>query len=224
VFTVKGTELEAIPFWRICAVPVTEPAATVATTCVSVQLTTVPHLLPKRTLPEPCALPNPEPVIVTCVPAVPKFGDTPVIIGALFTVSVKLCTALLPTPLLAVNVREYVLFVPVAGVPLSAPVPALNVTPDGSEPVSVRVGVGEPVTVTGNDPAAPTVKVALFALVNAGATLVKAKYSPLVGWPLTVTTMFPVETVFGTFAIISFVRHALIIVGRMPLNFTVLAP
>ena len=65
--------------------------------------------------------------------------------------------------------------VPAAGVPLSTPVVALNVTPLGSVPLSLRVGAGEPVTVTVNEPAVPTVKVALFALVMAG------------GW-LTVTT------------------------------------
>ena len=56
-----------------------------------------------------------------------------------------------------------------AGVPLSAPVVALSVTPLGSAPVSVNVGAGEPVAVTVNDPAVPTVKVVLLALVIAGA-------------------------------------------------------
>ena len=55
-----------------------------------------------------------------------------------------------------------------AGVPLSAPVVALSVTPLGSAPVSLKVGAGEPVAVTVNDPAVPTVKVVLLALVMAG--------------------------------------------------------
>jgi hypothetical protein len=44
----------------------------------------------------------------------------------------------------------------------------LNVTPLGSAPVSVRVGVGDPVVVTVKLPAVPTVNVVLAALVIAG--------------------------------------------------------
>ena len=44
-------------------------------------------------------------------------------------------------------------------------------TPLGSVPVSLRVGIGKPVAVTVKLPAAPTVKVVLFALVIAGAWL-----------------------------------------------------
>jgi hypothetical protein len=74
-----------------------------------------------------------------------------------------------PTPLLAVKVMSYVAAVPAAGVPLNTYVDALNETPVGSAPVSVILGVGIPVAVTGNDPATPTVNVVLLALVNAGA-------------------------------------------------------
>ena len=62
--------------------------------------------------------------------------------------------------------------VPEAGVPLRVAVPlplSLNVTGLGSDPDSVRLGLGEPVVVTVNVPALPTVKVVLFALVIAGA-------------------------------------------------------
>jgi len=55
--------------------------ATVATTCVSLQLTGVPKVLPSHTVPEPCVDPNPEPEMVTCVPAAPDVGDTPVTMG-----------------------------------------------------------------------------------------------------------------------------------------------
>jgi uncharacterized membrane protein len=92
--------------------------------------------------------------------------------GSSCTVSVKLCVAAGLTPLLAVMVSGYVPFVPVAGVPLSVAVwfPLLvNVTPLGSAPVSVIVGVGVPVVVTVKVPAPPTVKVVLLALVIAGA-------------------------------------------------------
>ena len=46
-----------------------------------------------------------------------------------------------------------------------------KVTPLGSAPISVRVGVGVPVVVTENVPAAPTVNVVLLALVITGAAL-----------------------------------------------------
>jgi len=55
-------------------------------------------------------------------------------------------------------------------VPLSTPA-ALKVTPLGRAPVSVNVGVGKPVAVTVNDPAVPTTKVVLLALVMVGAWL-----------------------------------------------------
>jgi hypothetical protein len=85
---------------------------------------------------------------------------------------VKLCVAGLPTPLLAVMVSGYVPAVPEAGVPAKVAVPLplfVNVTPLGNVPLSVRVGVGVPVAVTVKEPAPPTVKVVLLALVMAGA-------------------------------------------------------
>ncbi len=60
------------------------------------------------------------------------------------------------------------------GVPASVAVPlplSANVTPPGKVPVSLRLGVGEPVVVTVKLPAAPTVKLVLSALVIAGAWL-----------------------------------------------------
>jgi len=58
--------------------------------------------------------------------------------------------------------------VPVAGVPLSTPVVPLNVTPLGSEPLSLNVGVGNPVAVAVKAPAFPCPNVALLALVMVG--------------------------------------------------------
>jgi hypothetical protein len=85
--------------------------------------------------------------------------------GGAVTPSVKFWTALGETPFEAVNVM---LNVPLAvGVPLR--VAALNVTPPGSAPDSAILGVGEPVAVTVNEPATPSVNVVLFALVMAGA-------------------------------------------------------
>jgi len=63
--------------------------------------------------------------------------------------------------------------VPAAGVPLRVPVPfplSVNATPLGrATPPLVRADAGVPVVVTVNEPAVPTVKVVLFALVMAGA-------------------------------------------------------
>jgi hypothetical protein len=97
------------------------------------------------------------------------FAGFIVIAGPWFTVSVKLCVASAPAPLCAVNVMGYVPPLPAAGVPLSVPVAAVNVTPLGSAPVSLNVGAGSPTAVTVNVPAVPTVKVVLLALVIAGA-------------------------------------------------------
>jgi hypothetical protein len=94
-----------------------------------------------------------------------------VIAGPESTVNVKDCEAGVPTPLLAVNVKEYVPPVPAAGVPPSAPVPfplSANVTPLGSAPVSVSAGEGDPVVVTKNSSTEPTSNVVLLALVKAG--------------------------------------------------------
>jgi len=57
-------------------------------------------------------------------------------------------------------------------VPVSAAVPSplsTKVTPLGKAPVSLRAAVGAAVEVTLKDPAAPTVKVVLLALVISGA-------------------------------------------------------
>ena len=45
----------------------------------------------------------------------------------------------------------------------------MKVTPNGRAPDSDSVGAGTPVAVTVNEPAAPTMNVALLALVMAGA-------------------------------------------------------
>ena len=57
-----------------------------------------------------------------------------------------------------------------AGVPLSTP--AENVTPDGSVPISFKVGVGNPDAVTVNEPRLPTVNVVAAALVTLEAWLI----------------------------------------------------
>jgi hypothetical protein len=120
------------------------------------------------------------PVVVTVklpdvLPTVNVVVFALVIVGAVwavFTVRVKPWLAGVPTPLLAVMVREYVPPLPAAGVPLNVAVPFplfTNVTPLGSVPVSVSVGAGDPVVVTVKLPAVPTVNVVLLALVIVGA-------------------------------------------------------
>lgn len=58
-----------------------EIAATAATICVLLQLSTVPRVLPSQIFPLPCADPKPEPEIVTGVPAAPVDGETEVMLG-----------------------------------------------------------------------------------------------------------------------------------------------
>ncbi len=83
VLTLKGTALDQVPSWCTRADPDAALDATVATICVSLQLTTVPAALPSHTAPVPCAEPKPEPEIVTCTPAAPVVGETPVMVGGL---------------------------------------------------------------------------------------------------------------------------------------------
>jgi len=63
--TQKPNALLHTSFCSIRAMPVSEPAATVATTCVSLQLTTWPAVLPSQTTPLPGENPKPPPVNVT---------------------------------------------------------------------------------------------------------------------------------------------------------------
>ena len=57
------------------------------------------------------------------------------------------------------------------GVPLNTPVVEFRVTPEGSVPVSLKVGAGRPVAVTVKVPGWPSMNVVLFRLVMAGAAL-----------------------------------------------------
>jgi hypothetical protein len=145
-----------------------------------------------------------DPVVVTVklpdvLPTVNVVVFALVIAGAVcavFTVRVKPWLAGVPTPLLAVMVREYVPPLPAAGVPLNVAVPFplfTNVTPLGSAPVSVSVGVGDPVVVTVKLPAVPTVNVVLLALVIAGAEVPNRPYT--LSCPAAPTYTFPLATV-----------------------------
>ena len=112
-----------------------------------------------------------------------------VMAGCLFTVTIKLCVAAVPTLLLAVMVTVVVPPRPV-GVPVSTPAP-VRLKPTGRVPVvTLKVGKGKPVAVTVKaGPAVPTVKVALATLVMAGAwSTVRVKvWVALVPTPLLAT-------------------------------------
>ena len=84
------------------------------------------------------------------------------------TVNVKPCVAV-PAVLAAVKLTVKTPFV--LGVPPSVPVPFplfVKVIPPGRAPASERLGAGKPVVVMPTEPAAPTRRVAAFALVIAG--------------------------------------------------------
>src|SRR5436189_256528 len=103
---------------------------------------------------------------MVCVPAVPTWKVAAlalVIDGVWFTVSVKFCVAFAPTPLAAVKTSGKL--PPAVGVPESAPVAGLKVTPAGSAPATDRVGTGKPVATTLWVLAEPNWKVAALALV-----------------------------------------------------------
>ena len=74
--TAKAVEFDHTPDRCTCAVPVVDPAATVAMICVSLQLTTFALVLPSQAMLVPCVDPNPVPEIVTCVPGTPLVGVT----------------------------------------------------------------------------------------------------------------------------------------------------
>ena len=97
------------------------------------------------------------------------------------TVSIKLCVAFDPTPLLAVMVTGNEPEAPV-GVPLRIPA-LLSVTPLGKAPVSEKVADGDPLAVTVNEPGEPTVKVVLLALVMLGAVPVASPVTVIDGEP-----------------------------------------
>ena len=61
--------------------------------------------------------------------------------------------------------------VPAAGVPLSTPA-VVKFTPVGKGPVSLKVGTGNPVAMTENEPAAPNLNIVEAALVMAGPWLI----------------------------------------------------
>jgi hypothetical protein len=90
---VKGTTLLYTVAPPCCTYrpPGEVPVGTVATICVSVQLTMVPYVLYILKIPLPCALPNPVPVTVICMPTAKLVGEILVIVGGIMVN----CTTLL---------------------------------------------------------------------------------------------------------------------------------
>jgi hypothetical protein len=135
-----------------------------------------------------------DPLAVTWnIPAVPtvkvvlaRLEITGAVTVAGFTVRVKACEALVPPAFVAVKLIAYDGFDPAAGVPLRAPVVVLNVTPVGRVPVSAY-DVGDPLAVTWNIPAVPTVKVVFARLEITGA--VTATFAPSVAIPVEKTLL-----------------------------------
>ena len=90
--------------------------------------------------------------------------------GGFCTLSVRVCVASVPTPLLAFSVRVRVPAVPAAGVPEITPVVALSVRPSGRLPaVMLKDGAGKPEAASVKLPAAASRKFAVVALVMVGA-------------------------------------------------------
>ena len=72
----------------------------------------------------------------------------------------------------------------------------MNVTPLGSAPLSLNVGVGIPVVVTVKLPLLPTVNVVLFGLVIAGGYVI-ARVGD-VGWASLAVTLGAIALMLGT--------------------------
>jgi hypothetical protein len=84
--TVKVRLLLLIPPAETTTGPVVAPAGTRTTMLLSLQLNGVATVPLKVTLPLPCGMPNPEPLIVICEFTPPLAGETPLIAGGGITV------------------------------------------------------------------------------------------------------------------------------------------
>jgi hypothetical protein len=161
----------------------------------------------------PCVVPNVVPLIVTEVPSAPLFGDRLVMFGT--TVKLIPLLAWLPTvtttfPVVAALGTGTTMLVALQLVGLAA-VP-LNVT--------VLVPCVAPKVVPAIVTDAPTAPLLGDTLVMLGTTV---KLTPLLAWPLTVTTTFPVVAALGT-GTTMLAALQLVGVATVPLNVTVLVP
>src|SRR5260370_15501594 len=95
VATWNGISFDQTPPCSTWTFPDREVAATVATTCVSLQLTTVPYVLPSHTCPSPRSDPQPVPAMLIATPGAPVDADRLVIVRGFVTVK---CPPLLDRP------------------------------------------------------------------------------------------------------------------------------
>ena len=128
-------------------------------------------------------------VHVAAVPGAvgPGVHDVATVVVRLATEIARVCCAVAPTPLVALRVTLYVPLVAAPAEPDRTPVPALNVSPAGSDPVRVNVGVGYPRVVTWNESGTPIVAAAVAGLVNPGAS----RTASVNGWSTTTPASDP---------------------------------
>jgi hypothetical protein len=208
--TVKAKLLLLIPPAVTISEPVVAPAGTGATMLLSLQLNGVATVPLKVTLPLPCGMPKPEPLIVICEFTVPLAGETPLITGGGITVKLAEFDApacvTITGPVVApdgtgTTICVLLQLAGVALVPLKLIVPA-------TDPKLV------PPTVT----EAPTRAESGEILLMLGAGMVKLTL--LLAIPLPeVTTILPLLVKAGTAATID-VSLQLEILAAMPLNET----
>jgi len=171
-------------------------------------------------VPDPCAAPKAEPVIVTSVPTIPEPGVTAVSTGAPITVN--------GTPLLvpaAVVTTTFPVAAPAGTVatidaslqlPMAVAVVPLNFT----VAVPCAAPKAEPVIVTCD----PTIPEPGVNEVSDGAPIT-VNCNPLLGPPVVVvTTTFPVAAPLGTTATIDVAVQLTMVVATAPLKVTVLLP
>jgi hypothetical protein len=218
--TVKLTPLLAWPPTVTITFPVVAPIGTGATMLVALQLVGVAAVPLKLTVLLPCVEPKFVPAIVTDVPARPEVGDKLLMLGA-GTVTVKLTPLLAWPPTItttcpvvapvgtAATIFVALQLVGVAAVPLKLTVLVPCVAPKFVPLMVTDVPTWADI---GDSPVMAGVELALTV-----------KLTPLLAWPPTVTTTFPVVAAAGTSATMALAVQ-LVGVAAAPLNLTVLPP
>jgi hypothetical protein len=212
--TVNKTPLLAAPPTVTTTFPVVAPVGTAATIELALQLIGLAVTPLKATVPVPCVLPKFNPLMVTDAPTAPEVGDKLLMLGSTVNDTPLLFTPLAWTvtmPLVApvgttATIEVAVQLLMLAEVPLNETVPC----------VVVKLA---PEIVT-DEPTAPEAGDKL--VIDGAGTTVNA--TPLLAFPLTVTTTLPVLAPVGTIATIELVLQLEIVVAVVPLNLTVLVP
>jgi hypothetical protein len=217
--TVKVTPLLASPLTVATTFPVVAPTGTGAVMLVVLQLVGVAAVPLNATVLAPCVPPKFVPVIVTDLPTIPDVGLRLVRLGA-DAVTVKLMPLLASPPTVATTF------------PVVAPTGAgavmlvvLQLVGVAAMPLNVTVLVPciAPKFVPAIVTEAPTTPDVGFNVVRVGGGCGTMNITPLLFWPPTVTTTFPVVAPTGTGAT-RLVRLQLVGVETVPLNVMVLFP